>query len=1112
MSLLDRVVTVMYRGAGPEQQRAQRVLSQLQEHPDAWQRVDRILEAGPSAATRYYALQILDRLVQTRWNALPREQAEGIKNYVVGLIIRTSDSEAIVQGERVYLNKLNLLLVQILKHEWPRHWPNFISELVGAGRTSQGLCENNMVILKLLSEEVFDYSAEQMTTLKARSLKQQLCGEFAEVFQLCSEVLEHASRPSLLQATLEALLRFLRWIPLGYIFETNLIDEILIRRYLPSPQYRNTALGCLTEIAALQVGGEYDSRFVALWEGAIGCLSSSPGLPFLAPASLNSLSSVDMTRVWEDAGDAEQKFLQNLAIFLSTCLGGHLRALEKGASSDSVLLGHLMLLRLSKIDDREVFKVCLEYWTKLVSGLYAESPYPLAVDSLLLRGSPMGASQSPSRRARYGPVCSILRQVMIGAMVKPEEVLIVEDENGNIVREQIKETDTITLYKAMREVLVFLTHLDVDDTERVMTEHLSRQIDGSEWSWANLNKLCWAVGSVSGAMNEETEKRFLVTVVRDLLGLVEMKRGKDNKAVVAANIMYVVGQYPRFLKAHWKFLKTVINKLFEFMHEMHEGVQDMACDTFLKIVRKCRRQFVFVQPGEPHPFIEDILERLPGIICDLQPGQVHAFYRAMGAMLEADPDPSQQQRHLLALMSLPNDSWDTIISAASAPGSNPSAVLSDNPETLKTLSNILKTNVATCSAAGPAAFLHQLSRIFLDALSVYRTVSGLVSEAVARQGALATRTPVTRAMRTVKKDVLRLMQTYVEGLDSEQQGLQLRKQFSESFAPPLFEAILVDYRQNADAARDAEVLSLTAAIIDKLGELVEQQIGPVLETVFEPTLSMISKDLSDFPEHRAAFFKLLRAVNVKCFTALLRLPPGRFKLTMDSVVWAFKHSHRDIAETGLLICAELLDNIERQGDPGLAGQFYKAFYCQLVQDLVVVLTDSDQRAGFKVQAALLAHLFKVLPTLPISLDDASQDNKVFVAGFVKSLLASTLPHLQQYRSTILGHRLTKQSCRAQIDTFVKGLFDLNCNPDTFRAHLHDFLIALKQYGGGEDAATQFLEEAALEEERKRQAEAEAAARAAVPGMLKPAELRDEDDEYEDVSVVAKSSFAAVDDD
>lgn len=59
---------------------------------------------------------------------------------------------------------------------------------------------------------------------------------------------------------------------------------------------------------------------------------------------------------------------------------------------------------------------------------------------------------------------------------------------------------------------------------------------------------------------------FHLCFSQDLLGLCEQKRGKDNKAIIASNIMYIVGQYPRFLRAHWKFLKTVVNKLFEFMH------------------------------------------------------------------------------------------------------------------------------------------------------------------------------------------------------------------------------------------------------------------------------------------------------------------------------------------------------------------------------------------------------------------------------------------------------------------------------------------------------------------------------------------------------------------
>lgn len=177
----------------------------------------------------------------------------------------------------------------------------------------------------------------------------------------------------------------------------------------------------------------------------------------------------------------------------------------------------------------------------------------------------------PLRKHKYQEVLSNLRTVMIEKMVRPEEVLIVENDEGEIVREFVKESDTIQLYQTSRQCLVYLTHLDVVDTEQIMTDKLARQVDGSEWSWSNCNTLCWAIGSISLAMNEETEKRFLVTVIKDLLGLTEMKRGKDNKAVVASNIMYIVGQYPRFLKAHWKFLKTVVNKLFEFMHESHEG-------------------------------------------------------------------------------------------------------------------------------------------------------------------------------------------------------------------------------------------------------------------------------------------------------------------------------------------------------------------------------------------------------------------------------------------------------------------------------------------------------------------------------------------------------------
>ena len=148
----------------------------------------------------------------------------------------------------------------------------------------------------------------------------------------------------------------------------------------------------------------------------------------------------------------------------------------------------------------------------------------------------------------------------------------------------------------------------------------------------------------------------------------ECKRGKDNKAVIASNIMYVVGQYPRFLKAHWRFLKTVVNKLFEFMHELHPGVQDMACDTFLKISKKCRREFVAQQANESKPYIEELIEGMGSITSELEVHQIYVFYEAVGFMISAEKSEPRRNLLLRGAMSIPNQKWKALMHAASQNG------------------------------------------------------------------------------------------------------------------------------------------------------------------------------------------------------------------------------------------------------------------------------------------------------------------------------------------------------------------------------------------------------------------------------------------------------------
>ncbi|CAF90685.1 unnamed protein product, partial [Tetraodon nigroviridis] len=1150
INLLDNVVNSMYHDIGSQQRVAQEVLTNLKDHPDAWTRVDTILEFSQNMKTKYYALQILETVIKTRWKILPRNQCEGIKKYVVGLIIKTSSDPANMevtslnvfdtlmlffllltslfcfspQKEGVYISKLNMILVQILKQEWPKHWPTFISDIVGASRTSESLCQNNMIILKLLSEEVFDFSSGQMTQVKAKHLKDRrveddMCNEFSQIFQLCQFVMENSQNAPLVHATLETLLRFLNWIPLGYIFETKLIST-LVYKFLNVPMFRNVTLKCLTEIAGVSVN-QYEEQFVNLFTLTMCQLKQ------MLPLNTN------IRLAYSNGKDDEQNFIQNLSLFLCTFLKEHGQLIEKRPNLRETLMevrrlalveqepapalscAQCVTVHVCSTTLRRCTTCCwCQRWRRRRSSRSvwntgttwqqnftgrARSPPPAPRCSLTFHlADTCTCLCSPRARRFLIPWLSWLSQVRL-LMVQPHGQAV--RRNCEVVREFMKDTDAINLYKNMRETLggskcgchsvtfvwlrlcdmwtcvsaVYLTHLDYADTERIMTEKLHNQVNGTEWSWRNLNMLCWAIGSISGAMHEEDEKRFLVTVIKDLLGLCEQKRGKDNKAIIASNIMYIVGQYPRFLRAHWKFLKTVVNKLFEFMHETHDGVQDMACDTFIKIAQKCRRHFVQVQVGEVMPFIDEILNNINTIICDLQPQQVHTFYEAVGYMIGAQTDQAVQEVLIEKYMLLPNQVWDSIIQQATK-----NVDILKDAETVRQLGSILKTNVRACKAVGHP-FVAQLGRIYLDMLNVYKCLSENISSAVQTNGEMVTKQPLIRSMRTVKRETLKLISGWVSRSSDPQM-------VAENFVPPLLEAVLIDYQGNVPAAREPEVLSTMATIVNKLGVHITGEIPKIFDAVFECTLSMINKDFEEFPEHRTHFFYLLQAATSQCFAAFLSIAPAQFKLILDSIIWAFKHTMRNVADTGdprlrfpsttptsagLQILYTLLQNVS--AEEAAAQSFYQTYFCDILQHIFSVVTDTSHTAGLTMHASILAYMFNLVEEGKVSIAlsaSSPSNNQAHVQEYIANLLKTAFPHLQD----------------AQVKVFVTGLFSLNQDIPAFKEHLRDFLVQIKEFAG-EDTSDLFLEE---REASLRQAQEEKhKLQMSVPGILNPHELPEE---------------------
>jgi hypothetical protein len=69
--------------------------------------------------------------------------------------------------------------------------------------------------------------------------------------------------------------------------------------------------------------------------------------------------------------------------------------------------------------------------------------------------------------------------------------------------------------------------------------------------------------------------------------------------------------------------------------------------------------------------------------------------------------------------------------------------------------------------------------------------------------------PKVRGLRTIKKEILKLINTYVEKADDNEM-------IHRQMVPPLLEAILLDYKQNVPDAREAEVLNVITTLITKL--------------------------------------------------------------------------------------------------------------------------------------------------------------------------------------------------------------------------------------------------------------------------------------------------------
>ena len=281
----------------------------------------------------------------------------------------------------------------------------------------------------------------------------------------------------------------------------------------------------------------------------------------------------------------------------------------------------------------------------------------------------------------------------------------------------------------------------------------------------------------------------------------------------------------------------------------------MACDTFIKIAQKCRRHFITIQLGESQPFVDEILTNINGIICHLEPHQVHTFYEAVGNMIAASIDAVQQTKLIEKYMQLPNDVWNTIIVEAKK-----SVDCLQDPEVISNILNILKTNIRASKALG-ALYIHQLTKIYQDILHIYKVTSDNINQAIRINGPIIVKQRLIKSMMAIKEDSLILLESYFSKANNPQQIL-------DQFLTPLFTFVLSDYRDCHSEARESEVLNMLATLTNKIEGRMIDRIPDVFDLTFEHTLHMIDKNFEDYPDHRKNFYIFLQSVINACFPGI----------------------------------------------------------------------------------------------------------------------------------------------------------------------------------------------------------------------------------------------------
>lgn len=946
-----------YNDPGKEGDEARQLINYFYSDPNSYIYASQILESAEAPLVlKIGVIGSLSELIKKRWGTISDQERENIRSYLLNLVFSLASNQS---NDQNILNKADLTLVDLLIQEMPERFSTFFTDLINSAGTSEFFCYNNIQIIKYFCEQVLDNNGELLTYKQTVKLTSCIQNDAEAIYNFLENVLTSTTNSSLINIGLSTLKFFIRWINPKKIISTK-VFEALCKTFLPQPDYVVEILDLFYEIFG------------------------NPDLPkdfanITAPIFKMMVSSVNTFITSQQDFDYNNPkfshFFRILPMTLTIFLDKFGIFVEIPENIESIQAALNWLLSLTRVEDLDVLNTCCNFWLLISRRCHRER----------------NSQQASALTTIYAPILPLVRRCLIEKMQRPDDIIIDQDESGNVVRETRRNTQTLMIYSIMKECLVYLTVIDPDDTIAAIQNMIDYIIHN--WQPEIYDRICWSVGAITRTLDFEKEKTFITRLLQVQLDMSRSTNNPNERAIIAAGIMHVCSQYPRFLQKFPTFLRTVVLKLFDFMHQDVEGVKEMAVASFKTIADGCKRQFLNVSQDSNQPFIVEIIQQYPSIVTNLSPELTIVFFDALSIVVSSNSTDAVKIPQLELLLEPLNEQWKDCMD-----NFNPGDF-----QIAKKIAFVLSCN-AVVAYNMRLCYHNQFMTIFPQMMKAYSSLSQNANQQIQVN---SWGQDANKVVLQAKASIIEVIKNFVNRTSNPSASLS-------PIIPDLVQTIFSDYGSSDSRTRTPEVLNLLQVLFMKMQDSIANYLNSILESFYMQTVEMIMADFEQNPTFRLPFYQLLKTLVDKYLPQLLAVPDG-FKIVVQTIQWGYQHPTHEVCETSLDTVDILLKSVQNTTQE-MYQDFLNAFYLGFVHDMFMILTDTIHKFAFDKNVDILSKLLQI---------NTYHLNAQAITESIIELFPNREPEV--------------------IFSFIGELITKSNNKPMFKQDIKDFLVATRQF-------------------------------------------------------------------